>query len=201
MRSGLLVLLWMSLGISVAQAKPDLLDLADESMQRGDWNGVSLALSEYTGARDARFLALAGRLALQQQRYAAAANNFESAMRQALPADRGSLRAYRTHARRCADAHPLTPELIDQIETRKRVRPVAPLEAAASGIDGVVVVSAMVNQKGRIDSAQILTAYPPRVFDDAVLLALQKWRYRPLNVDGQSVPFCVQLPFSFRFAN
>ncbi|MEL6345327.1 MAG: energy transducer TonB [Myxococcota bacterium] len=178
---------------TAAEDNTSPLDDADQAMQRGDWAQVSASLSEYGGVRDARYLALAGRLAIQQRHYDAAVNNFDAAIRHALPRDRAEMRQYRDHARRCGGAAASGLEDISTLKPVKRVRPVAPIAAIEQNIDGLVETTVYIDERGRVKSALVLTANPPKVFDDSVLIALRRWRFEP-----PGAPSCVLIPFTFR---
>lgn len=65
--------------------------------------------------------------------------------------------------------------------------PVYPAAALQRGIEGEVLVRFDIDESGKIVSPQIIHAIPKRVFERAVLLALQESHYQPLRIDGQPV--------------
>lgn len=67
------------------------------------------------------------------------------------------------------------------------VIPVYPRTALNQGIEGEVTVSFTVAADGTVIDVKILDAQPRRVFDRAVLNAVQDWRYSPQIIDGRPV--------------
>lgn len=63
------------------------------------------------------------------------------------------------------------------------VLPTYPKRALRNGIDGEVTVSFTVSRYGRAVEAEIVSASPRRVFDEAVLDALKYWFIRPARAD------------------
>ncbi len=65
--------------------------------------------------------------------------------------------------------------------------PIYPPLAKAEGIEGAVVVRYSVSLDGRVINAQIDSAEPEGVFEDAALKAVRSWRYNPAMKDGEPV--------------
>ncbi|HSP98147.1 MAG TPA: energy transducer TonB, partial [Candidatus Dormibacteraeota bacterium] len=79
------------------------------------------------------------------------------------------------------------------------VQPVYPAIARARGQQGVVIVQAIIDRSGGIesDSVKVLESHPP--FDDAALEAFRRWRFRPGRDDsGSAVRVLVQQPIRFQ---
>lgn len=68
-----------------------------------------------------------------------------------------------------------------------RIPPLYPRQAAQAGISGFVVLAFTVNPDGHVSDVSVVDANPPRVFDRAATKALLRWRFRPMQVDGEPV--------------
>jgi periplasmic protein TonB len=84
-----------------------------------------------------------------------------------------------------------TPDLL------RRVEPVYSVIAAASHISGVVILEAVVDVNGSVESVKILRGRSP-LLDDAATEALKQWKYAPLMVAGIPTPFELTVTFNFR---
>ncbi|MCZ6829579.1 MAG: TonB family protein [Gammaproteobacteria bacterium] len=80
-----------------------------------------------------------------------------------------------------------------------RVLPVYPRRAIRRGLEGDVVVQFTVNRSGQVKAPRILAAFPPDVFEQAVMEAVSQQRYRWLGGTGGSTePEIVTQIFKFR---
>jgi protein TonB len=79
-----------------------------------------------------------------------------------------------------------------------RVEPVYSAIAALSHISGVVIVEAVVDVDGSIESVKVLGS-TSSLLDKAATDALKQWRYAPLVIAGLPTPFVVTVTFNFRF--
>ncbi len=68
-----------------------------------------------------------------------------------------------------------------------RMPPLYPIHAERGGFEGWVDVEFTVSRSGRVVEPRVLAADPPRVFDQAALEAVLKWKYRPKVEGGVSV--------------
>ncbi len=59
--------------------------------------------------------------------------------------------------------------------------------ASAGGAEGTVVVKAMVDENGKVSSAQVVDGNA--ALAEAAVTAVKQWRYRPYLQDGKTVPF------------
>ena len=80
----------------------------------------------------------------------------------------------------------------------QRVEPVYSAIAAVAHISGVVVVDAIVDVDGSIESVTVLRSANP-LLDKAATDALKRWRYAPLVVAGLPTRFVVTVTFKFSF--
>ncbi len=67
------------------------------------------------------------------------------------------------------------------------IEPQYPLVALRENLEGWVTLGFTVTRSGTVRDVQILSSKPRRVFDRAALKALQKWKYRPEIINGQTV--------------
>ncbi len=79
----------------------------------------------------------------------------------------------------------------------RKVDPVYPFSARRRQITGKVTVRFLVNTEGRVQDISIQESIPPGVFDQAVLQAVKKWRFKPGILEGEAVSTWVVLPLEF----
>jgi periplasmic protein TonB len=79
----------------------------------------------------------------------------------------------------------------------KRVEPVYPVIAQAASIDGVVILDAIVDDHGRIQSLKVLRGHP--LLAKAAIDAVQQWEYEPLKLNGTPTPFELTVSLWFHF--
>jgi protein TonB len=70
---------------------------------------------------------------------------------------------------------------------RIRIPPSYPPSAEIRGIEGWVRVQFTITETGSVTDARVVAAEPQRVFDDAALSAIARWRYNPRVVNGEPV--------------
>jgi TonB family protein len=84
-----------------------------------------------------------------------------------------------------------------RLERLKYVPPDYPAEARQRGVSGAVELTFTVRADGKVTDVNVESATPPRVFDDAAIDAVRKWRYRPVERDGRAVDQRVKLILRF----
>ena len=62
-------------------------------------------------------------------------------------------------------------------------KPVYPDAARAAGVQGVVIVEAVIDESGAVANARILRSIP--VLDQSALAAVSQWRYGPSDLNGR----------------
>jgi TonB family protein len=77
----------------------------------------------------------------------------------------------------------------------RSVLPVYPPEAQALGQRGIVILELVIDESGKVASADVLRSVPP--FDDAALLAARQWEYAVTKVDGKPVRVRLTVPITF----
>ena len=68
-----------------------------------------------------------------------------------------------------------------------RIPPDYPQRAISRGITGWVQVQFTITGTGAVKDAIVVDSQPKRIFDDAALKAIMRWRYNPRVVDGVAV--------------
>ncbi|RXE88592.1 energy transducer TonB [Pseudoalteromonas sp. A757] len=66
-----------------------------------------------------------------------------------------------------------------------RSNPNYPPAAARDGVEGWVEMEFTISPQGEVFDVRVTNAEPKRVFNQAAIRALRKWKYRPLIVDGK----------------
>src|SRR5262249_415447 len=69
----------------------------------------------------------------------------------------------------------------------KRVEPIYPTIAQVAAIDGIVILDAIVDEHGRVQSLKVLRGHP--LLAKAATEAVQQWEYEPLKLNGTPTPF------------
>ncbi|MEX3791262.1 TonB family protein [Paraburkholderia sp. BR14374] len=64
-----------------------------------------------------------------------------------------------------------------------RVEPDYPPRAMASNIEGAVVAHVTITRDGSVSAVSIVRADPPKVFDQAAINALMRWKFSPGDAD------------------
>jgi protein TonB len=91
------------------------------------------------------------------------------------------------------DVLPASPD--DRFRNRP---PVYPLEAGRRGEHGSVTLVIHVNADGSAAGAEVAESSGYPTLDDAALVAVRTWHFRPAMRDGQTVPFDMPFRFDFR---
>jgi protein TonB len=78
-----------------------------------------------------------------------------------------------------------------------QVDPEYPAVALAAGMEGLVILEAIVDSEGQVQSVKVLRS-GGRFLDAAAVNALKQWRYSPLILNGATpVPFVLTVTFTF----
>ncbi len=81
----------------------------------------------------------------------------------------------------------------------QKVIPEYPVIAKQKGIEGVVRVEIVINEKGEVESAKIRQSDNP-VFNKPCLDAAYKLKFRPAEHKGKKVKVKVIIPYTFKLA-
>ena len=74
-------------------------------------------------------------------------------------------------------------------------KPVYPPDAFAAGVQGVVVMEAIVDESGGVKELRVLRGVP--MLDQAALDAVRQWRYEPTMLNGVYVPVIMTVTVNF----
>jgi protein TonB len=77
-----------------------------------------------------------------------------------------------------------------------RVEPVYPGVAVSANIQGTVILEAVVDQEGNVESLKVLRSVP--VLDKPALDAVKQWRYSPVILNGRPEKFILTVAVTFR---
>ena len=75
------------------------------------------------------------------------------------------------------------------------VPPIYPTIARSAHIQGVVILEAVLDAKGRVESVRVLRSMP--TLDQAAVDAVQQWRFTPALLNGQPVPVVMTVTVNF----
>ncbi len=83
------------------------------------------------------------------------------------------------------DAAPIVDLPFSQAKVLKQVRPKYPAIAKKAGVQGVVIVEAIIDTDGTVQEVKILRSIP--LLDQAAQNAVKQWRFEPAVQGGQAV--------------
>ncbi len=66
-----------------------------------------------------------------------------------------------------------------------RVEPIYPQIAAQRSMEGWVLLKFDIGPSGNVQNAKVVESDPPRIFDEAALNAVKKWKYKPQVREGK----------------
>jgi periplasmic protein TonB len=75
------------------------------------------------------------------------------------------------------------------------VRPVYPSIAIAAKVEGMVILEAVINQRGAVERVKVLRSEP--LLDAAAVEAVRKWRYTPTLLNGTPVSVLMTITLHF----
>jgi protein TonB len=77
-----------------------------------------------------------------------------------------------------------------------RVHPTYPHQARTKKLHGTVILQAIVNKQGRVDSLQLLSGDP--ILAQAAADAVKQWRYKPYSHNGEPAEFQTRVTVDFK---
>lgn len=78
-----------------------------------------------------------------------------------------------------------------------RIPPVYPARAARLHLGGTVIVEFTINDAGRVQDPVVVKSSPPRIFDQAAIRAILRWKFKPKLEDGKAVSRRARQRFDF----
>ena len=82
-----------------------------------------------------------------------------------------------------------------------KIPPNYPFKAREQGVEGVVQVKILVKEDGSVGEVLIMDARPPDTFEDAVLMAVPRWRFEAGVIGGKKVTSWVITALHFKLSN
>ena len=79
-----------------------------------------------------------------------------------------------------------------------KINPIYPEIAQEAGIEGVVVVQAFIDEKGRVKETLILKGVPNTGLDEAAMDAFRKTRFKPAKQRERAVGVWIAIPVNFK---
>lgn len=80
----------------------------------------------------------------------------------------------------------------------KKVEPEYPRLARMSGVEGVVVLSLLVDESGHVTDTKVLKSLGNTGCDQAAVTAARQWRFTPAKKNGKSVAIWMSAPVLFQ---
>jgi TonB family protein len=80
-----------------------------------------------------------------------------------------------------------------------RVEPEYPWQAVAAGVQGSVILEAIVNEEGAVESVRVLRSIP--LLDRSATKAVEQWRYSPLLLNQRPTRFVLTVVLTFNLEN
>jgi protein TonB len=84
------------------------------------------------------------------------------------------------------------------LRVRRRAAPEYPREALEALISGWVEMQFIIEQDGGVRDVVVSASQPSRVFDNAAITAMKRYRFEPILRDGQPVEQRARLRMSFK---
>lgn len=78
-----------------------------------------------------------------------------------------------------------------------RVNPQYPPRAAERGITGWVHLEFTVTETGAVVNARVIDADPPSIFNRSAIRAVERWKYKPMMVNGKPVAWKTEVVLTF----
>ena len=69
-----------------------------------------------------------------------------------------------------------------------RVSPNYPRKAKKASLEGYVTMAVEIRPNGTVSSVKVLDSEPPRMFDQAAVRAMKRWKFRPRTENGEKKP-------------
>lgn len=78
-----------------------------------------------------------------------------------------------------------------------RAFPAYPAQARRSGIEGIIVVKALIDENGKLSQTAIKTSSGSGLLDEAAVACVSKWEFSPAKRGVQSIRSWLEIPFKF----
>jgi len=78
----------------------------------------------------------------------------------------------------------------------RRADPVYPPEAREAGVEGAVLISALIDAEGNVKNPVVLSG--PQLLRDAALTCVEQWRYQPARINNEPWPMRLSITIVFK---
>lgn len=85
-------------------------------------------------------------------------------------------------------------------QVKKKVEPHYPDIFLKAGIEGEVMIKALIDEQGKVEKAESVKASKPE-FAEASLTAIKQWEFIPATKDGKPIKAEVFVPFNYRLGD
>ncbi len=99
------------------------------------------------------------------------------------------------------------PQILEPIKEAKidsalipivKIQPIYPSRARMEGIEGYVKIELEVNKTGTVTKITIIKSVPKGVFNEAVINAVKRWKFKPKTINGKPVKQVGILTINFK---
>ncbi len=81
---------------------------------------------------------------------------------------------------------------------RRTPAPLYPPAARTRRVEGMVHLEFIVGAEGQVEEVRVIESHPGRLFVDAAVRAVERWRFHPGTRRGEAVPVRVRQRLDFR---
>ncbi len=78
------------------------------------------------------------------------------------------------------------------------IRPIYPQKAKDAKIEGLILISVLVNEKGIVEETAVVKSIPNTKLDEAAIDAIKKTKFRPAQIEGKIQRVWINIPIHFR---
>lgn len=90
----------------------------------------------------------------------------------------------------------------DTVDQQPRALARTPLEypprAKAKEIEGYVLLSILINEKGKVEEVKVLESEPQGTFEEVAIRNIKKWKFEPARYQGKPVKTWINQPITFQ---
>ena len=90
---------------------------------------------------------------------------------------------------------------IQQMKLVHQVKPIYPERAQAQGVQGIVLLEAVISKEGSIRAMRVVNKLADPELVDAALEAVKNWRYEPTLLNGQPIEVVTTITVNFRLSS
>ncbi len=80
----------------------------------------------------------------------------------------------------------------------RQPRPVYPADLQAAGVEGTVMLQAIVGKDGSVLSLKLIKSAGNQALDDAAVAAVKQWQYQPTLLNGEPVETMTTISVGFQ---